>query len=465
MTPFLPNSTRYLSKKENSGRHNPAPTEWRELMENSLIVRIGLVVVAILLCVSSAAWALTQQEKLAFKVELGELLYFDEYLSKNKNQSCASCHFPEPGFVDLENVDDPAFSVVSLGSDPTLNGGRNAPSVAYAAFSPAFYWNEEEELYMGGQFWDGRAATLTEQAKGPFLNPVEMAMESPAAVLTEMVDKKNPNAKTYKKLFEKVYGFDLSNLNLKNQMKVEAAYEMVAEAIAAFEKTAYFRPFTSKYDYYLAGAAALSAQELRGLALFNGKAQCNLCHPADLVEDDAGNPIGPPLFTDYSYDNLGIPKSTNPLIADNPVDYGLGGRPDIAAVDEDPELTAAAGYPVSAGEAGKFKVMTLRNIAVTAPYGHNGFFATLEQTVRFYNRRDQMQSMSGGGGMGGGGMGGGGGGMGMNMQPEVAQNVNTDELGNLGLTMMEEGDLVAFLRTLTDGYGAAFPYDFPPPSP
>lgn len=416
-------------------------------MNESWIVRTWLAAVAILLCLGSAAWALTPQE------ELGERLYFDEYLSKYKNQSCASCHFPEPGFVDPDNVANPDYWVVSIGSDPSKNGGRNSPSVAYAAFSPAFYWNEGEGLYMGGQFWDGRAATLTEQAKGPFLNPLEMAMKDEAAVLAALAAKKNPNSRTYRKLFLQVYGVDLLTLDLGDRSRVVAVYGMMAEAIAAYEKTVFFRPFTSRYDYFLAQKGNLSAQELRGLALFNGKAQCHFCHPADLTEDADGNPM-PPLFTDYSYDNLGIPKSKNPLIAGNPVDYGLGGRPDIAAVDPDEALSAAAGYPVSAGEAGKFKVMTLRNIAVTPPYGHNGFFATLEEIVHFYNKRDMMQSMSGGGGMGGGGMG---------MQPEVAQNVNTEELGNLGLTMMEERDLVAFLRTLTDGYGAAFPYDFPSP--
>jgi cytochrome c peroxidase len=426
-------------------------------MKESWIARICLVAAAILLCLGSAAWALTPQE------ELGQLLYFDEFLSKNKNQSCASCHFPEPGFVDPDNVANPDYWVVSLGSYPNLNGGRNSPSVAYAAFSPAFYWNEGAGLYMGGQFWDGRAATLTEQAKGPFLNPLEMAMKDESAVLAAIAAKKNPNSRTYRKLFLQVYGVDLLTLDLGDRNRIVAVYEMVTEAIAAFEKTAYFRPFTSKYDYHLAGKATLSAQEMRGLALFNGKAQCHLCHPAELTEDAAGNSM-PPLFTDYSYDNLGIPKSKNFLIAGNPIDYGIGGRPDIAAVDPDPELSAAAGYPVSAGEAGKFKVMTLRNIAVTPPYGHNGFFATLEQIVHFYNKRDMMQGMGGGGDMGGGGMGGGGGGMKMAMQPEVAQNMNTEELGNLGLTMMEERDLVAFLKTLTDGYGKFFPYNFPPPS-
>ena len=430
-------------------------------MKKSWIVQTWLLATAILFGVSSSAWALTPQE------DLGRLLYFDQYLSKNKNQSCASCHFPAPGFVDPANVANPAVSVVSLGSDRTLNGGRNSPSVGYAAYSPTFGWNEEEGLYMGGQFWDGRAATLIEQAKGPFLNPVEMAMANEAAVLAALVDRKNRNAKSYIKLFKSVYGVDLLSLDLGDDSRVTTVYGNLAEAIAAFETTVLFTPFTSKYDYYLNGRAVLSAQEARGLALFNGQAQCHLCHPADWTVDADGNSM-PPLFTDYSYDNLGIPKSTNPLIADNPIDYGLGGRLDIATVDPDPVLSAAAGYPVSAGEAGKFKVMTLRNIAVTPPYGHNGFFATLEQIVRFYNRRDMMQSMSGmdgggmmggggmgGGGMGGGGMGGGGmggGGMGMNMQPEVAQNVNTTELGNLGLTMMEEQDLVAFLKTLTDGY-------------
>lgn len=419
-------------------------------MKKQWIKQTWLMTGAILLCLGSSAWALTAQEKLALQEDLGELLYFDKNLSKNKNQSCASCHFPAPGFVDPANVAKPYSSVVSLGSDRSLNGGRNAPSVGYAAFSPSFHWDEFEGLYIGGQFWDGRAPTLIEQAMGPFLNPVEMAMENEAAVLAAMIDRKNRNAKAYKGLFAKVYGLDLSRLNFNDQAKVEAAYKMVAEAIATYEKTAFFLPFTSKFDYYLAGKTNLSAQEARGLALFNGKAQCNLCHQADPMVDEAGN-LTAPLFTDYSYDNLGIPKSTNVLIKDNPVDYGLGGRADIAALDPDPVLTAAAGYPVSAGEAGKFKVMTLRNIAVTAPYGHNGFFATLEQIVHFYNKRDQMQSMTGMGGMGGG----------MNMQPEVAQNVNRDELGNLGLTMMEERDLVAFLKTLTDGYGPTSPYDDP----
>lgn len=362
------------------------------------------------------------------KERLGQLLYFDTNLSINKNQSCASCHTP-PGFVDPMNVANPANSVVSLGSDITLNGGRNTPSAAYAAFSPFFHWNAVEGLYIGGQFWDGRAASLTEQAKGPFLNPVEMAMPSKKSVLERIASKYNDNYRQYKRLFDKVYNVDIVNASdSNNQVYIDAVYEMVADAIAAFEKTGEFNKFSSKFDYFLAGQTNLNDQELRGMALFNGKAQCNACHTSDPLVAPDGSVI-PPLFTDFSYDNIGIPKSTNPLIANNPLDYGLGGRPDIAAKD-----------PTGA-ELGKHKVMSLRNIAITPPYGHNGFFATLGEVVHFYNTRD-VETWP---------------------VPEVGQNVNTDELGNLGLTPEEEADVVAFLMTLTDGFGPPLNnFAFPP---
>lgn len=364
------------------------------------------------------------------KQQLGELLYFDKDLSINKNQACASCHFP-PAFVDPANTADPVNSVVSLGSDVSLNGGRNSPSAGYAAFSPFFHWEPVEGLYIGGQFWDGRANTLTDQAKAPFLNPVEMAMPSKESVLKRIASKSNVNHKDYKKLWEQAYDVKLKQLNdPESKVEANALYDMMADAIAAFEKTRVFSPFNSKFDYHLAGLAELSEQELRGLTLFEGKAKCNACHPsAALIAPDGS--LLPPLFTDFTYDNIGVPKSTNTLIVDNPVDLGLGGRADIAARD-----------PAGA-DIGKHKVMTLRNIAVTAPYGHNGFFATLEDIVHFYNTRDVEDWPA----------------------PEVPQNVNVDELGNLGLTAAEEADIVAFMKTLTDGYGPVI-YNFPfPPFP
>ncbi len=365
---------------------------------------------------------------LSDKAYLGKLLYFDQNLSLNKNQACASCHLP-PNFVDPANVAAPYNNVVSLGSDVTLNGGRNAPSAAYAAFSPFFHWDGVEGLYVGGQFWDGRANTLADQAKGPFLNPVEMAMPSKKTVLARIADEANPNVKLYRILFKGVYGVKYGKLESPpGDVSVNAIYDMVADAIAWFEKTNVFSPFSSKYDYYLAGQADLTAQELNGLSLYNGKAGCSACHTSDPLIAPDGSTM-PPLFTDYTYDNIGIPKSNNALIAGNPVDYGLGGRPDIAAKDP------------GGAQVGMFKVMSLRNIAVTPPYGHNGYFATLEDIVHFYNTRDVEPWPA----------------------PEVTQNVNTGELGNLGLTPDEEADLVTFLKTLTDGYGpslASFP--FPP---
>jgi cytochrome c peroxidase len=362
------------------------------------------------------------------KERLGQLLYFDQDLSIYKNQACASCHFP-PAFVDPANAADPANNVVSLGSDVTLNGGRNAPSAGYAAFSPFFHWDPVEGLYVGGQFWDGRANTLADQAKGPFLNPVEMAMPSKDFVLKRIASHRNSNRAEYEILWEQVYGVRLKQLrDPESDVEVNALYDMVADAIAAFEKTRFFSPFTSKFDYYLAGEAELTDQELNGLALFEGKAQCNACHPSEPLMAPGGGMM-PPLFTDYTYDNIGVPKSENPLIVDNPVDLGLGGRPDIAA--KDPE----------GAEIGKHKVMSLRNIAATPPYAHNGYFATLEDVVHFYNTRDVADAGW--------------------PAPEVTQNVNTDELGNLGLTAEEEAAIVAFLKTLTDGYSDKPIYDFP----
>ncbi|WP_432822173.1 cytochrome-c peroxidase [Trichloromonas sp.] len=376
------------------------------------------------LCLFATVFAATAMAGTA-ESQLGQLLYFDTYLSLQQNQSCASCHHQKAAFADPLNAQDPWNNVVSLGSDTTLNGGRNAPTASYAAFIPTFglIEDEGEKLYAGGQFWDGRANTLKDQAKGPFLNPVEMAMKDEAAVIAAIADPRNKNYKSYLKLFSSAYGIDLQTLNLADDVQVMNAYDKMAQAIAAFEQTNRFTEFTSKYDYYLAGKAKLNAQEQNGLALFEGKALCSECHPsaAEVVRGS----IVPPLFTDFTYDNLGIPKSENPMIAGLAIDYGLGER----------FIT----------EKGKFRVSTLRNIAFTPPYGHNGFFATLADIVHFYNTA----------------------GDGSWPAPEVTDNVNRDELGNLGLTPQEEADLVAFLMTLSDGYKKERPTTFvlPPITP
>lgn len=368
---------------------------------------------AVILAGASSAMALTAQER------LGQMLYFDKYLSLNHNQSCASCHHQSAGWADPLNAAMPDVYPVSLGSDRTLNGCRNAPPSGYAAFAPVF----DDVLLLGGQFWDGRADTVKDQAKGPFLNPVEMAMPDEAAVIAAIADRKNPKSRAYQVFFKQVYGVNLKAVDYADNGMILDLYDKVAEAIGSFEQTKRLTSFTSKYDYYLAGMTRLEDQELAGLAIFEGKAGCNACHPSAAQVNGDGT-ITPPLFTDFTYDNLGVPKSDNVLLANCAIDLGLGGRLNDPAQD------------------GKFKVSSLRNIEMSAPYAHNGYFATLADIVHFYNTRDD----------------------GTWPAPEVAANVNNTELGNLGLSVQEEADLVAFLQTLTDGFGNKMPDNFVPPT-
>ena len=405
-----------------------------------MVKKIGGLFLGALLITALAGPAFAE---LTPKQQLGKTLYFDEMLSWNANQACASCHFP-PGFADPRNAADPVNAPVSEGSVPGLFGGRNAPSSAYAAFSPFFHWDAINGLFVGGQFWDGRENNLTGQAMGPFLNPVEMAMPDKASVLQALTSHPNlatvnPNAAIYQTGFLAVFGVDLSTLDPTNLIEVDAVYEMLADAIAAFEKSYELNQFTSKYDAWLAGLYVMAKQEEKGLKIFTGKAKCNLCHLNTPTLAPDGITPQPPLFTDFTYDNLGFPK--NPLLAANPTDYGLGGLPNIAAYDP---LTMTDGAIVSATNAGKFKVMTLRNIALTAPYGHNGYFATLKDIIHFYNTAGIP---------------------GMWPPPEVALNVNRAELGDLRLTAEQENDLVAFLQTLSDGFLPAplmAPVPYPP---
>jgi len=375
---------------------------------------------------------------------LGFLLYSDKNLSIRRNQSCASCHqltpaidpttkrpLPVAGFIDPDNIQ--RGTPVSTGSLPDRFGTLNAPSVGYAAFSPFFHWDAAEGLYVGGQFWNGRAATLQEQAAAPFLNTVEMAMPSKWAVVTRL--KEDPR---YRVLFKNIYEIDLEHIAEHENASatqtpppaVFAAYDAMTKAIAAFEKTRAFNRFTSKFDYFLAGQVELSVKEQRGFELFNGKAKCAACHITEPGIAPDGS-VQPPLFTDFTYDNIGLPRNVN--IPGNPEpSLGLGGRSDIAARDS------------AGGDIGKHKVMSLRNIAITAPYGHNGVFKTLEQITHFYNTRDTLGFVADNKDPGFGVSGW--------PDPEVTQNVNRDELGNLGLTATEESELVAFMGTLTDGY-------------
>ena len=330
------------------------------------------------------------------KIALGKLIFNDTNLSNPIGQSCASCHSPETGFSD------PIHRIISEGAVSNTFGNRNAPSLAYNVFAPSRYYNTIDETFVGGLFLDGRSPNLEEQMIHPLLNTVEMNNAS-----IEQLVAKIKAADYYPKIVA-LYS---------NSFFDDDILSYVADALKHFETSDEVNSFTSKYDYYLQGRATLTSEEKKGLVLFEGKAKCALCHIS--VPDPDQKKV---LFTDFTYDNLGIPKNpSNPFylqptnsLGFNYIDLGIGA------------IVAQSKHN------GKFKVPSLRNVAVSAPYFHNGSIPTLEKAVRFYNRRDLNT--------------------GEFASAEVSQNMNMEELGNLGLTDEEEQNLVAFLKTLTDGY-------------
>ena len=289
-------------------------------------------------------------------------------------------------------------------------------------------------------FWDGRATgwtmgdPLAEQAKGPFLNPMEQGLPDAACVVYRVVTS------DYGDLYKQVWGelkinwpknicSKVVTLPPKDMTKVDEAYNKIARSIAAYERSKEVSSFTSKYDDYLKDEAKLTKQEKRGLDLFMGdRAKCANCHV-------------PPLFTDFTYDNLGIPK--NPM---NPFYYekmwnGLGGGIDWIDYGFGGFLNTTQYNQSASDNNGMHKVPTLRNVDkrpypdFIKAYGHNGYFKSLNQIVHFYNTRDVTDA----------------GWNGVKWQaPEVSANMNTIEMGNLGLSASDEEDIVAFLKTLTD---------------
>jgi len=413
--------------------------KWYEIPTTSILA-VGMAIG------TGTAQALTDEET------LGKSIFFDDNLSINANQACAACHGPEVGFTGPTEAVN-ASGAVYEGSIPGRFGNRKPPSAAYATLSPILHYEVERNdvVFEGGNFWDGRATgeklgnPAADQAQGPFLNPLEQALPDPAAVITRICGS------AYTTLFTTVCGAAACDAG-----NVDSAYDCVGLSVAAYEGSSEVNQFSSKYDAYLAGAADLTKQEKKGLNLFKSKGKCANCHV--LEPEHSG---GPPLLTDYTFDNLGVPRNPdNPFYGEpdfNPqefswVDMGLGG---FLESRMDYQQYAAENY-------GKQKVPTLRNVdkrpypEFVKAYTHNGYFKTLKQVVNFYNTRDVKpvcpdnpvtaideslftpveDAMA----------------QGCWPKPEVATNVNTRELGNLHLTDAQEDAIVAFLKTLSDGY-------------
>jgi cytochrome c peroxidase len=403
-------------------------------------------------------------QELSAAARLGQEIFNDTALSASGRQSCASCHVAASAFAE-----DAAASGVDRGLPVALGGPgmdqtgfRNTPSLMYASLTPPFAI-ASDGAPSGGMFRDGRANSLADQAVGPFTTPFEMGNADAAAVVARL------ESRPYLADFQALYGRAVL-------ADPTAALARMGQALAAFESEApQFRAFSSKYDWFRKGQATLTAQELRGLALFNGptKGNCSACHPSTSADGAT-----PPMFTDYSYDNLGIPR--NALIPANtasaPAGSPVNSRDGVQAYYDlgvcGPFRPQTVNFSSSCGQ---FKVPTLRNIALTAPYFHNGRFTTLKDAIGFYVRRDtnpeewypanpdgtvtkfdDLPAIYGGQFV---------------VRPGVAGsdagylgNVNTGEIpynrkigDTPALSPDEIDDVITFLCTLTDGYDPVHP--------
>lgn len=345
------------------------------------------------------------------KALLGQILFFDVSLSVNRTQSCATCHNPDHAFIDAR--ENSAQKMVSQGDNPHNFGNRNSPTMLYAKFSPDFHFDEKSQQYVGGQFWDGRAKNLQEQAGMPPLDPLEMGMPSKLAVAERLWQ-----LPMYANLLTKHYGEQV-------WQSVESVYAAMEDALAVFQQQKrLLAPFDSKYDKALKGEYRFTALEAQGKALFfdKNKTNCTACHQR---QSEPNHPEE--TFTNYHYYNIGTPS--NPaLIAHNKlpadfVDKGLAGNPMVKN---------------SLAEMGKFKVPTLRNVAVSAPYMHNGVFKELRTVLLYLDHFNNPERK---------------------LNPETQQpwasaeyhpTIATEELSGKALTDQEIDALEAFLKTLTD---------------
>lgn len=409
---------------------------------------------------------------------LGKIIFYDRNLSVRRNEACAFCHMPEAGFsgpVSALNQTTASYP----GSVRTRFSARRPQSHTYASFAPVLHYNKEQGDFVGGQFWDMRAtglrldSSLAEQAQGPPLNPVEMGLIDPACMVYRM------SQRSYRGMAEGLWGvqaFVISwpanaskvcdtpgppppadplplHLDAINRGIAQTTFDQIAQAIAAFEGSSEVNPFSAKFDYVMAGKVEFTPDEMAGYGLFRANAtQCNECHRD-------GGPGEEPLFTDFTASNLGLPRNDALPFYDESVpdrlgytanqegskflDLGAGG---FLAGSLNPNREWAA---MAKAFNGKFKTPTLRNVDkrprpdFVKAYMHNGYLKSLKEVVHFYNTRDSLPRCK---------PGDPGEKVACWPAPEYPETMNRKQLGNLKLTESQEDQLVAFLKTLTDGY-------------
>ncbi|AXE97896.1 cytochrome-c peroxidase [Paraburkholderia hospita] len=360
---------------------------------------------------------------------VGKQLFFDPSLSGSGKLACASCHSPQHAFGPPN-----ALSVQLGGQDMRQQGMRAAPDIKYLQKVPSFtehYHDSDDEGDesvdagpTGGLMWDGRVNSAHDQARMPLTSPFEMG-STPQKVAAAV--KAAPYANQFRDAFgERVFDSD------------DATFKAVLQALEVFEETPeVFYPYTSKYDAFLAGKAQLTKAELHGLQLFNDetKGNCASCHISQRALDGSA-----PAFSDFGLIALGVPRNRTLAVNHDPHFYDLGAcgpeRTDLKGQDE---------------YCGIFRTPTLRNVALRKTFFHNGIYHSLEEVVRFYAERDtnpekfypvvkgKVQKFD-------------------DLPKKYWANLNTDppfdrKPGDKpALDESEIKDVVAFLKTLTDGY-------------
>ncbi len=461
---------------------------------------------------------------------LGGLLNFDENISPFRNVACASCHMPYAAFsgpIPSVNLTMVAYP----GSFHYRAAKRTAQRYTYSHTFPVLNFNTTQQLFFGGNFWDGRATGMklqapdAEQAQGPPVDPLEMGLPDTACIAWRLSEA------NYRPLFELVWGadFDINwpsnteqvcstpqgafpttttpvTLSPTDRTRANNIFDHWGQSLSFLERSNDISPFNSKFDFFLKGTATLTADEMAGFMLFNGKGNCNSCHvdgrSTTLLpgQTDTGDEASlQPLFTCHGFANEGLPL--NPRIAlfyeSRPDGVGFTPNPDglryrdlglgnflRSGPQSFPDPNQPAWLSLAPTVDGQMQVMTARDVAMTPPqcptteagqkdangnpipyfqkeFFHNGYIKSLKQLVHFYNTRDSVPNPNG------------------NTtfafpvtsghcppgtvekvtcwpQPEVLNNIDMTT-GALGLTDTEENQIVAFMQTLTDGFNPANP--------
>ena len=446
---------------------------------------------------------------------LGELMNYDRRISPNKNQACSSCHMPYAAF----SGPIPSVNLTMIAYPGTAHfraGKRSAQRYTYSPFFPVLQYNQEQGLFFGGNFWDSRATGYllrnpdAQQAQGPPVDTQEMGFPDTACVAFRL------SQAVYRPLFEEVWGkgsFAISfppntaeicatpggaavfggsatpiALSPGDRTRANTVYDHWGQSIDAYEQSVQVSAFSSKFDAFLAGKYTFTANEMAGYKLFDGKGNCNSCHldarSTTLTPDqtDTGNqPGGAPVFTCFGSANEGLPL--NPRDAfyyqTTPDSFGFTGNPlgfgyrDLGMGTFLRSGFGSAPNPnvswrkFAPSVDGQFQVASTRNVAMTPPqcptteapgpyfqkeFFHNGYIKSLKQLVHFYNTRDVYPFDVTSGHCPAGTTEK----VDCWPMPEVKNNLDMTT-GKLGLTDLEENQIVAFLRTLTDGFTRPYP--------